>query len=98
VGTYLAARLLTAAVVKAPVAVMVAAAAAAEGDSYVRSAVITGVFGVLVALIGAAALLFRHRSPDLSELLDVHERLAVIETNMADMRDDLRAIARRLDR
>lgn len=98
-GTYLAARLVTLVIVKAPIAVPVTAAAATEGNDSIRGIIVTGVFGVLVAVISASALLFRRTAgPDLSELLDVHERLAVIETNQADMRDDIREIRNRLNR
>lgn len=98
-GIYLAARLVAAVSVKAPAALPVTAAAATEGNDSVRGVILTGVFGVLVALISASALLFRRTAgPDLSELLEVHERLAVIETNQADMRGDIRSILDRLDR
>jgi len=95
VGIYLAARLAAASTLKGPlVGAIVTAAAATEGSNdSVRGVIITGIFGVVVALIGAGALLFRRTSrPDLSELLEVHERIAVMEANMADIREDLRAI------
>lgn len=101
-GTFLAARLIAAVTVKAPIAIPAAAAAATEGNDSIRGVIVTGVFGVLVAVISASALLFRRTSGvDVSELLGLHERVAVNETNLADLRGDIReirAVVDRLDR
>jgi hypothetical protein len=79
-------------------AVTVAAAAATTGDNGVKTTIITGLFAIIAAMIGAASLLIRRRGPDIDDLLEVHERLAVIETNQADMREDVRTILHRLER
>jgi hypothetical protein len=78
-------------------ALLIAAASQDSGDGLVKAAIVTGVFGVIVSIVGAVAVLFRARNPDLSELLALHERVAVNERNIADMHDDVKTLLQRTE-
>lgn len=90
-------RLLTSARFWVPHAALPLAAATTDSTSTtpITVAIISGAFTLVAGLVTAAVALRRTRDPDISELLALHDRVTVVETNLADLRDDVRELLRR---
>ncbi|HZQ33735.1 MAG TPA: hypothetical protein VFB19_18635 [Mycobacterium sp.] len=90
-------RLLIGAKVWTPFVALPLAAATTDttGTTPITVAIISGAFTLVAGLITATVALRRTRDPDISELLALHDRVTVVETNLADLRDDVRELLRR---